>query len=100
MFEPFDLTANEVRYHNRPMGPGVAHRIGRHTHPMAKPEQAPPPAATGIDYLALLADRHATELAEHAPKIAYAELIESTDPDQCAGQLHIPTTSTIESDHR
>lgn len=75
------------------MGAGVPHRIGRHTHPMAKPEPVQAPAATGIDYLALLAGRHAIDLADHTPKIGYAELIESTDPDQCPGQLHIPTTS-------
>jgi putative transposase len=108
VFDPFDLTAIEIRYLNRPVGQGIPHRIGRHTHPMAKPEPAPPPAATGIDYLGLLADRHATELTNHTPKIGYAELlelVESTDPDQCPGQLHIPTTSTtqastIESDPR
>ena len=103
VFDPFDLTAIEVRYQNRTMGAGVPHRIGRHTHPMAKPEPPSTPPATGIDYLALLADRHATELADHTPKIGYAELlelIESTDSDQCPGQLSIPTTSTIESDPR
>ena len=103
VFDPFDLTAIEVRYQNRTMGAGVPHRIGRHTHPMAKPEPPSTPPATGIDYLALLADRHATELADHTPKIGYAELlelIESTDSDQCPGQLPIPTTSTIESDPR
>ncbi len=110
VFDPFDLTAIEVRYQNRSMGPGVAHRIGRHTHPMAKPEQAPAHAATGIDYLALLADRHAIELAALAPSIDYTALadtapadtapVETTDPDQCPDQLHIPTTSTIESNPR
>ena len=104
VFNPFDLTAIEIRYQNRPVGPGIPHRIGRHTHPMAKPEPPSTPAVTGIDYLALLADRHAIELINHAPKIGYADLIQSTDPDQCPGQLHIPTTSTTtvitESDPR
>ena len=46
------------------MGPGVAHVVGRHTHPMVKPEVTPAaPAATGIDYLGLIEARHAAELA-------------------------------------
>ena len=90
IFDPFNLTAIEVRWQGRPMGRGVPRVIGRHTHPMAKPEQVPPPAATGIDYLALLAERHATELAEHSAPIDYSALVETTDPDQCPGQLMIP----------
>ena len=45
-----DLTDIEVRYRGRSHGKAVAFRIGRHTHPKARPEQpdtAPP--ATGID---------------------------------------------------
>ena len=80
------------------MGQGVPHRIGRHTHPMARPEPASAPAATGIDYLALLADRHSIELDRLTPRIDYTTLVESTDPAQCPGQLHNPTTT--ESDHQ
>ena len=90
VFDPFDLTAIEIRYQGRAMGAGVARIIGRHTHPMARPETPPPPAATGIDYLALLADRHATELAQLAPPTRFAELVETADPNQCPGQLMIP----------
>lgn len=42
-----------------------------HTHPMARPEAAPAPAATGIDYLSLIEARHAAELAT---RIDYAQL--------------------------
>lgn len=90
VFDPFDLTSIEVRYQGRSMGAGIAVVIGRHTHPMARPEAIPAPATTGIDYLALLADRHAAELAELAPPIDYSGLAETTDPDQCPGQLMIP----------
>ena len=92
VFDPFDLTTIEVRYQGRSMGAGVARVIGRHTHPMARPEPAPAgiPAGTGIDYLALLADRHAAELAELSPPIDYSGLVETTDIDQCPGQLMIP----------
>ena len=90
VFDPFDLTAIEVRYSGRSMGAGVARVIGRHTHPMARPEAVPPPPTTGIDYLGLLADRHAAELDELSPPIDYSGLAETTDPDQCPGQLMIP----------
>ena len=80
VFDPFDLTSIEVRYQGRAMGPGIAQVIGRHSHPMARPEAAPPPPTTGIDYLALLADRHAAELAEHSPPIDYSGLVETTGP--------------------
>jgi len=90
VFDPFDLASIEVRYSGRSMGAGVARVIGRHTHPMARPEAVPPPPTTGIDYLALLAERHAAELAEHSPPIDYSGLAEATDPDHCPGQLMIP----------
>jgi putative transposase len=90
VFDPFDLTTIEVRYQGRAMGSGVARVIGRHTHPRARPDTMPAPPATGIDYLALLADRHAAELADHNPPTRYSDLVEDTDPDQCPGQLVIP----------
>lgn len=40
-------------------------RAHHHRDPLPGPANVPP--ATGIDYLALLADRHAAELAEHNP---------------------------------
>ena len=80
VFDPFDLTVIEVRFQHRSMGAGIPQVIGRHTHPMARPEAAPPPAVTGIDYLGLLADRHAIDLAEHAPRIDYSALTELPAP--------------------
>lgn len=41
---------------------------------------------TGIDYLGLLADRHAAALAERSPAIDYPGLVETTDAGQCPGQ--------------
>jgi putative transposase len=65
VFDPFDLTAIEVRWGDKPMGLAVPQVIGRHAHPKAKPEQpdADPPPPTGIDYLQLLADQHNDNLA-------------------------------------
>jgi len=59
VFDPFDLTAIEVRWGDKPMGLAVPQVIGRHSHPKARPEQ-PEAAAprTGIDYLRILADQH------------------------------------------
>jgi putative transposase len=71
VFDPFDLATVEVRFEGRSMGQGVAHVVRRHTHPMARPEAAPPPAATGIDYLGIVEARHAAELARG---IGYAQL--------------------------
>ena len=53
-------------------GPGrPGQSIGRHSHPQARPEAAPAPAPTGIDYLGLLAERREAELAR---SINYAQL--------------------------
>jgi putative transposase len=85
VFDPFDLTALQVRYQGRPMGTAVPHRIGRHVHPDAHPETAPAPApATGIDYLALVAAQHREQ---NAQRINYHDLpvgdsrAEHTDTD-------------------
>jgi putative transposase len=72
VFDPFDLTRIEVRYQHRPFGLAVPLQIGRHTHPQAQRELPPPPAATGIDYLRLLADKRDAELGGH--RIDYASL--------------------------
>ncbi|MGH9057982.1 MAG: DDE-type integrase/transposase/recombinase [Acidimicrobiales bacterium] len=71
LFDPFDLSDIEVRYQGRPMGKAIPRRITRHTHPKARPETPPPPRASGIDYLGLVAARVA---AETARRIAYADM--------------------------
>ncbi len=86
VFDPFDLTAVEVRYHGRSMGTAVPHRIHRHAHPKARPELAPPAAPTGIDYLNLLADRHTDQLSD---RLRYAAFDETAADGQLPGQLGI-----------
>ncbi|MBA3280397.1 MAG: DDE-type integrase/transposase/recombinase [Geodermatophilaceae bacterium] len=55
VFDPFDLTRIDVRHHGRPMGPAIAHRVERHSHPAARPDPvAEAVASTGIDYLRLV----------------------------------------------
>ncbi len=71
VFDPFAMEAVEVRFQGRPMGQGFPVVIGRHSHPQARPEAAPAPAPTGIDYLGLLAERRDAELAR---AINYAQL--------------------------
>jgi putative transposase len=84
VFDPFDLQRIEVRFEGRSMGLAVPHRIRRHTHPKARPEAAPPPQPSGIDYLGLLAARRDAELG--GEPISYAglapELDNSDDEDR------------------
>jgi len=77
IFDPFDLTDIEVRFENRPMGRAVPVRIGRHVHPKARPDAAPDPVPTGIDYLSLIAGRREAELA--GAHIDYATLADTAD---------------------
>ncbi|MFI5142731.1 MAG: DDE-type integrase/transposase/recombinase [Thermoanaerobaculales bacterium] len=74
IFDPFDLERIEVRYGGRAMGAAVPVRITRNVHPKVKAEPAPPPASSGIDYLGLIAERRAAELA--GKPIDYAALAE------------------------
>jgi len=78
VFDPFDLSRIEVRYQHRPFGLAVPLVIGRRTHPQAERELPPSPAATGIDYLKLLAAKRDAELSGH--RIDYASLTH-TDTD-------------------
>jgi len=94
VFDPFDLTDLQVRYQGRQMGAAVGHHIGRHVHPGAKPETSPDPAPpTGIDYLALVRDRHTATLCEPPPK--YAELTQSST--KTVGAVDIVDTTTSAS---
>jgi len=87
VFDPFDLTGIEVRWQHRAMGQAVPHKIGRHVHHKARPEETtPPPAPTGIDYLHLIEAQHSSELAE---RLRYSEL---PDDGHVPGQLTLPGT--------
>jgi putative transposase len=73
VFDPFDLTRIEVRWHGRSMGQAVPHVIGRHVHAKARSDDTTPPqpAPTGIDYLNLVETQHTAELAD---RVQYAQL--------------------------
>ena len=79
VFDPFDLSAVEVRYRGAPAGSAVPHRIERHSHLKARPETPTEPApATGIDYARLLEASHHAQLAG---RVNYAALAaRSSDP--------------------
>jgi putative transposase len=89
VYDPFDLTGVEVRWHGRAMGAAVPHRIGRHVHAKARPDDTTPPApaATGIDYLRLVEQQHTKQLAE---RVRYSTLPDGHVP----GQLAQPDTDT------
>jgi putative transposase len=80
VFNPFDLTHIEVRWQHRAMGTAIPHRIGRHVHHKARPDDTtPPPAPTGIDYLHLIQAQHTTELAD---RVRYSQLPDGHAPRQ------------------
>jgi putative transposase len=87
VFGPFDLTVLEIFWNGSPYGLAVPRKIGRHSHPKAKPEvPGAPPPATGIDYLAIIAAEHAEAARRH--RIRYDALAGDGDGDgaQEAGQ--------------
>ena len=66
VFDPFDLSVLEIRWNGSPYGLAVPRKIGRHSHPKAKPEEpGTPPPATGIDYLGIIAAEHAEAARRH-----------------------------------
>jgi putative transposase len=91
VFCPFDLETVEVRHRDKSYGKAVPHTISRHAHPKARPEtpESEPPAATGIDYLALTAAAHHEQLRGDE-RIGYHALYgQDGDNDQIPGQLSI-----------
>ncbi len=96
VFDPFDLTDITVRYAGREVGTAIAHVIGRHVHPNAKPDQQPPAPVTGIDYLALVRDRHTQTLAE---PVNYAAITEPARPPEPAAAAANVTAASAEAAH-
>ena len=61
VFDPLDLQAIAVRYHDADFGLAVPQKIGRHMHSIAR--VVPPPGPpTGIDYLGLVEARHRRDI--------------------------------------
>jgi putative transposase len=60
IYDPFDLTAVEVRHRGQTFGTATPHVVGTHVHPRAVAALEPDdlPANPGIDYLALVRAAH------------------------------------------
>src|SRR5271166_3219950 len=85
VFDPFDLTRVEVRWHGKPYGLAVPQQVSRHSHPKARPEDPAAPApATGIDYLGIIAAVHEEAARRH--RIRYDALRGGEDDEQEDGQ--------------
>lgn len=87
VFDPFDLTAIDVRHRGQSFGAAAPFSIGRHAHPKARPEQpaGDPVPPTGISYLNLISTAHDARLGE---RINYAALL-AGDGRQLPGQMTI-----------
>lgn len=100
VFDPFDLTDIEVRFQGRPMGRAIPHKIGRHVHKKARPDEttAPPATPTGIDYLNLIEAAHTAEMTE---KLRYSHLTDDQHiPGELPGQLTLPGTDPSGHEHK
>lgn len=71
-YEPEDLTRIEVFLEGRAAGVATPFRIGRHVHRAVPQAARPEPAATGIDYLGLVAAAHDNEAGTGA-KIDFSQ---------------------------
>jgi putative transposase len=73
-----------VRSGGKDAGTATPHHITRHSHPKARPEDPgsgdDAPRATGIDYLALLGDRHDRQSGD---RVNYSAL---AGPDAAGGE--------------
>ena len=83
VFDPFDMTTIEVRYHGTPHGLALPHRIARHSHPKARPElpENPSPKPTGINYLGIVADTHQNDIGGQINYDALGRGDDAIDPD-------------------
>jgi hypothetical protein len=90
VFSPFNLEHIEIRYQDRSYGTALPHNITRPAHPKARPETPEPPAApaTGIDYLAMVADTHHQRVA--ADETINFDALYPHQPDRHRNDRHRP----------
>lgn len=72
-YDPEDLTRLDVFLEGRSAGVAAPFKIHRHVHKAVPQAARPEPAATGIDFLGLVADAH-DQQAGIGGKISYADL--------------------------
>lgn len=93
VFDPFDLTAVEIRYHGHSFGLAAPHHIGDRVHPKAAgrgetaEHQAQTPPPVGIDYLALVEAEHR---AANRVSINYADLSDGQDGSSPDNNADLP----------
>jgi putative transposase len=91
VFDPFDLADVEVRYRDRSYGTATVFRIGRHSHPKARPEiPETPPVTSGIDYLRLVGTAHDAQLGERVNYHALAGAPPDDEPVTETGPKDAP----------
>ncbi|MHB2023827.1 MAG: DDE-type integrase/transposase/recombinase [Mycobacteriales bacterium] len=79
-YAPEDLTRIEVFVDGAPAGVAAPFVIGRHTHRAVPQAARPAPAATGIDYLAMVLTAH-EEAAGTGGKVEFSRLAFGADDD-------------------
>lgn len=95
IFDPFDLTTIAVRLRGVPAGTAIPHRIGRHAHLKARPENPPsPPEPTGIDYARLIDTAHQAQLGDGVNYAALSRTAGDSAGDEMPGQLDLLTDTT------
>lgn len=72
-YDPEDLTRIDVFLEGRPAGAATPFTVRRHVHPAVAQAARPEPAATGVDYLGLVAAAH-DEAAGTGAKIDFSQL--------------------------
>ena len=95
VFDPFDLANIDVRLDGRSIGVAIAHVIATHVHPTVKEPPGAVVEPTRIDYLRLVADRREDKNKDVTGKVDYSKLVETKDPNQIPGQLHIPESEEL-----
>jgi len=80
-YDPEDLTRIEVFLEGRPAGVAAPFVTRRHVHPAVPQAARPEPAATGVDYLGLVAAAH-DEAAGTGAKIDFSQLAMFTDNEE------------------
>jgi hypothetical protein len=90
VFSPFNLEHIEIRYQDKSYGKALPHNITRHAHPKARPEtpESAPAPATGIDYLAMVADTHHQRVA--ADETINFDALYPHQPDRHRNDRHRP----------
>lgn len=71
-YDPEDLTRIAVFLDGRPAGVATPFNVGRHVHPAVPQAARPEPAATGVDYLGLVAAAH-DDAAGTGAKIEFSQ---------------------------